>query len=39
MTLYDDAHGQLLLLGELGTGKTTLLLRIAEDLLKGPVII
>ena len=34
LTLYDDAHGQLLILGEAGTGKTTLLLRIAEELLR-----
>ncbi len=32
---YDDAHGELLILGEPGCGKTTLLLELARDLLDG----
>ncbi len=31
--VYDDARGELLILGEPGTGKTTLLLELARDLL------
>ena len=31
--VYDDAKGELLILGEPGTGKTTLLLELARDLL------
>jgi len=31
---YDDADGELLILGEPGAGKTTLLLELARDLLK-----
>jgi DNA polymerase III delta prime subunit len=32
--VYDEAHGELLILGEPGAGKTTLLLELARDLLK-----
>jgi DNA polymerase III delta prime subunit len=31
--VYDEAHGELLILGEPGAGKTTLLLELARDLL------
>ena len=31
--VYDDAHGELLILGKPGAGKTTLLLELARDLL------
>jgi DNA polymerase III delta prime subunit len=31
--VYDEAHGELLILGEPGAGKTTLLLALARDLL------
>jgi transcriptional regulator with XRE-family HTH domain/DNA polymerase III delta prime subunit len=31
--VYDDAHGELLILGEPGVGKTTLLLELARELL------
>ncbi|HLZ63802.1 MAG TPA: NACHT domain-containing protein, partial [Ktedonosporobacter sp.] len=31
--VYNDAHGELLILGEPGAGKTTLLLELARDLL------
>ena len=31
--VYDEAHGELLILGEPGAGKTTLLLTLARDLL------
>jgi DNA polymerase III delta prime subunit len=32
--IFDDARGRLLILGEAGTGKTTLLLELARDLLQ-----
>lgn len=32
--VYDEAHGELLILGEPGAGKTTLLLELAHDLLE-----
>ncbi len=32
--VYDEAHGELLILGEPGAGKTTLLLELARDLLE-----
>jgi predicted NACHT family NTPase len=35
MQIYDEAGGELLILGEPGAGKTTLLLQLASDLLKG----
>jgi len=33
MQVYDEADGELLILGEPGAGKTTLLLELARDLL------
>jgi predicted NACHT family NTPase len=35
--VYDEAEGELLILGEPGAGKTTLLLQLASDLLRGCV--
>ncbi|HTK07807.1 MAG TPA: NACHT domain-containing protein, partial [Ktedonobacteraceae bacterium] len=34
LQVYDEAYGQLLILGEPGAGKTTLLLELTRDLLK-----